>query len=331
MKTLVVGGNFVSCEDGWGKPSKIIDQFAKAINADRIYNGGITNHLEEMDLAGFDLIFWAPNIDNNHEKWYPKKDRGAVLIVTKVLRENRTRTDALKRIFAMHGNAVVTVDKAKNPFKFELIDALNNSWGKSSNINDVANFISKLYKWTKESKRVGTEQYSTTDISLLIKINKQLADKFEQTPTGRYFGNLSTRCFKMFPTSRLDYKKIFVSKRNVDKKRITEEDMVLAFAKKGKVTYFGANKPSVDTPVQLSLYELFPNINFMIHGHAKIKNARTTKHYYPCGDMREVNEIEILINNGNNGIVNLKNHGFLIYAKTINDLQRLVDNLEFEK
>lgn len=59
---------------------------------------------------------------------------------------------------------------------------------------------------------------------------------------GRYFGNCSTRCEKMFPSDRHG-KKYLVSKRNVDKSRITIDDLVLVNLNGDIVEYNGVNKP----------------------------------------------------------------------------------------
>lgn len=329
MKTLVVGGKFDY--EGWyqQRSSKIIELLAKAIGANAVYNGGTHKDLCNMNLSGYDLIIWAADVDNHIKKFYPKKDPGAVLIVTKVLRENRTQADALQRVFAMHGNAVITIDKEEELlFGFKLIDALNNSWGESRNIENLAEYITKFYEWSKGSQRIWSEQYVEPSLSELIEINNQVADICEHSNVGRYFGNLSTRCMKMFPSLRQNQQMIWVSRRNVDKKRLTEKDMVLTWMENGIINYLGSNKPSIDTPIQIKLYKRFPSVNFMIHGHAHIAAAPTTKHYFPCGDLREVDEIVRLIEEDtrtNNGIINLKNHGFLIYAETIERLQRLVD------
>ena len=93
--------------------------------------------------------------------------------------------------------------------------------------------------------------------------------------------------------------------------------------------YHGDKKPSVDTPVQIELYKHFPNINYMIHGHAFFKNAPTTEDYYPCGDLREVASIKELIPDSTSDFfaINLMNHGFLIAASSIQQLEEyLSDN-----
>ena len=48
---------------------------------------------------------------------------------------------------------------------------------------------------------------------------------------------------------------IFVSKRNVDKQFITLSNFVPVYMQEDKLMYCGDEKPSVDTPVQVRLYE----------------------------------------------------------------------------
>ena len=96
-------------------------------------------------------------------------------------------------------------------------------------------------------------------------------------------------------------------------------------------TYYGSNKPSVDTPVQLELYKQCPQINYFIHGHSYIPGWPETEIYYPCGDLREVNGIVRLIKDRTSGIINLKDHGFLIYASDFAELWNLVEIIKFSR
>jgi hypothetical protein len=74
------------------------------------------------------------------------------------------------------------------------------------------------------------------------------------------------------------------------------------------------------------MYKEFKNINFIIHGHAYIDGAVTTDHYFPCGDLRELSAVKEKIGiNSNEIILNLKNHGFIIGANTIQDLKRIIN------
>jgi len=78
-------------------------------------------------------------------------------------------------------------------------------------------------------------------------------------------------------------------------------------------------KPSVDTPVQLMLYERFKWINYIIHTHAYVKGAKYTENVYPCGCINEYSEIAKKIpqleKNDKGFSLNLLGHGSLSLAK----------------
>lgn len=112
---------------------------------------------------------------------------------------------------------------------------------------------------------------------------------------------------------------------NVDKRRITMEDFVMVRYQDDVVEYLGDNKPSVDIPIQAKLYAN-TSINYMIHGHTYIKGYPFTEHYYPCGDLREFYEV-IKQLTAQTGCINLKNHGFLLFASTIEGLEELVNSI----
>lgn len=325
MNTIIVGGYWGDIPKASGVIKKLSAHFT---NAD-IFNGGSFEELQTIAsrIASYDLIIWVPDIDNSKQDIKIVKKLGAVMFVSKVLRENRARIDAVTRIFKFGANAVIAITKNDGSFNFELIDALDNTWSNSTNIKDLAHGINEITVWTKGAKREGTLKMKNP-LEILIDINRKV--QLESAKQNiRYFGNLSTRCTKMFPSFRTTDESCYVSARNSDKQSLTPNDMVQVTTVDGKLRYFGERKPSVDTPVQMALYNLLPGINFFIHGHAFVKGAPTTEHYYPCGDMREVPEIVKLIA-GHNGVINLKNHGFLIYAESLEALESIVDKIEFD-
>jgi len=124
---------------------------------------------------------------------------------------------------------------------------------------------------------------------------------------------------------------VLVSPRNSNKESIQPEDMIVcSLSDENNVLYHNTNKPSVDSPIQLKLYDKFPKINFMIHGHAFIKNATITDDYRLCGDFREVESVSPIIELKDSfGYLNLKNHGFLIYSDTIENLEKIINSIEF--
>ena len=272
--------------------------------------------------------------ENEIEKNYPKKDTGAVLICSKVIHSERTEIDAITRIFKMNGNAVIALYPGE-VFRFKLIDAIGNVWYNGSDISELSNSIVSIYSWSKNATRMKTiksdfdsfqKNGSLKNLKKLTDLNKIVAEKFEIN-CGRFFGNSSTRCMKMFPSKRNSVG-IMVSKRNVDKKHLSVEDFVEVLFVDDIVYYRGDSKPSVDTPIQVNLYKNHPEINYMIHGHSYLEGFPYTENYFPCGDLREFNETTDYIKNHTGGI-NLINHGFLIYSKTIQGLETLVNDLRF--
>ncbi len=54
-----------------------------------------------------------------------------------------------------------------------------------------------------------------------------------------------------------------------------------------------------------------------------------TSEYYLCGDLRESNEVISIIGSSPVGCINLKNHGFLLYADSLDNLENLINTLSF--
>lgn len=341
--TVIVGGTW---DENGGRPSGVVAKLAEELRATKVYNGGHIADLPTASLRDFPLIVWMPKIPNDEEKRYPIKGRGAVLICSKVMREGYTRADSVSRIFRMHANAVIEVhweQESSERWKalLGLRDAMANWWSPpSASLPDVVQGIMDLYWWTKGSIRVGSRRVDRRDsgqLDLLMDLTHKVADKVENSIGERYFGNVSTRCQSLFPGARADSGRVLISPRNTDKRRLEADDMVLVdiACPENRVHYYGDRKPSVDTPVQLWIFRSFREINFMIHGHARVKGARDSDSYYPCGDMREAYDIQGLIDAGlahhHCGAINLLNHGFLLYSKTIEGMAELVEGLEIEE
>jgi len=327
-----------------GKPSGVVSKLALEFQAVRTFNGGTISTLL-TDMTRWPLVIWMPNIANEWDAYYPTKNRGAVLVCSKVMREGYTRADSVSRIFTMHANAVIEVrPREDGKFAFGLRDAMANWWAEPGiDLASLVSSIMELYWWTKGSIRTGSSRIDERgeDLQKLMELTHEVADTVENSIGERYFGNVSTRCQGMFPGVRHSEDQVLISPRNTDKKRLSADDMVLVdIASSGGVRYYGPRKPSVDTPVQLWLFETFPEINYFIHGHARVKDAPTTKKYFPCGDMREAFEIQNMIamqlERAGGGrimadVINLRNHGFLLYARTLQALSQLVAGLEFEE
>lgn len=329
-RTLVVGGEW-NVEGG--RPSKVIVALADELAAD-VANGG---HIDDLpkNVSGYDLSVWMPNISNGEEKRYPKKDQGSVLVCSKVKRVGGTKADAVTRIFAVRGNAVIQIRyRLAGKYEFCLLDALGNCWvDPTDDTAALAQAIMELYRWTKGSLRVRSVRADapTDDLNRLMACTRCVADRVENSLGERYFGNTSTRCQRMFPGAKTEHS-VLISPRNTDKRRLEAEDMISVSGDPGEIRFLGPRKPSVDAPIQVYLFLKLPEVNFFIHGHAKVVGAPATENYFPCGDMREAVEVYQAISRSNttSGAINLKNHGFLLHSQTIEEMEELVSLLEFE-
>ncbi len=101
MRTIIVGG-----DTDTGRESSIVKQLHDIVPWSHIHNGELPKQIN-----GFDLTIWMPNISNEEPKDYPKKDKGSVLICSKVMRNGYTHIDSVSRIFKMHGHAVIEIYK----------------------------------------------------------------------------------------------------------------------------------------------------------------------------------------------------------------------------
>lgn len=145
---------------------------------------------------------------------------------------------------------------------------------------------------------------NNTDLDTFVEIVKFYAHKFQELmpdgcKTERFVGNASIkpkfpqvgRCGKGMPSFKHDGM-VWVSKRNVDKQFIDRDCFVPVYLEDGKLYYYGEDKPSVDSPVQIRLYDALPNIRYMLHSHCYLQTADvTTTKAIPCGAIEEVDEI----------------------------------------
>jgi ribulose-5-phosphate 4-epimerase/fuculose-1-phosphate aldolase len=176
-------------------------------------------------------------------------------------------------------------------------------------------------------------------ISFIEKVKVQ-ANKFHEiihgVNTTRMLGNASFRCQRGFPSFRVQFEntdRIFVSRRNVDKRFISKDEFVAVRDLNGMVGYYGPNKPSVDTPVQLRLYKWFPKVNYMLHSHTYIEGAPFTSKRVPCGAIEEASYIcgatpgyEMYPDyNAYNMAINILGHGSIVLAKT----PEFIDNIKW--
>ena len=306
-------------------------------------NGGnfsdLSAHLQLAKNA--DITIWMPNVpDNDLPKFRDVKSVAPhTILITSKRNDNEKYNfgEVVRRALGTKSNLLIEFSKKPSGiFHMSIIDPLGNEWYSGVDIHDMVKVLIKRATQLKNITRQGTIQSNIEnvqqmpeDVNNFVNIVQTCGKVFaEYTPsadnTTRLLGNCSTanptRCSKGFPTMRGTENIIFVSQRNVDKKALTVENLVPVSFDGKIIKYAGENKPSVDTPIQVRLYDLLPNINYMIHSHCYIKGAPFTETCIPCGGLEEVEEVMKVIDSSLYErdtmffTINLKGHGSLVMA-----------------
>lgn len=338
MNKLIVGGTFDELN---GKPSYIVEKLALSLGWTCV-NGGNLKYIRTFDPAGIDVLLWMPNISNDEAKVLgdlKKKNPHMILIQSKrVIEKEYFVSDVIGRLLKSHALLGIMITKESDAYRFRLLDPLGNQWADTSEIAEVGQAINSRIDYLSTLSRVQSKKMNTsTDYKVLqefVEVVKRYGTEFTKfvnaVNPNRLLGNASTRCAKGFPAIRMN-EHILVTKRNVDKQTLSLDDFVLVRAglTDGFVQFEGDNKPSVDTPIQLKLFEYYKDVNYIIHGHAYVKNALATHHKLPCGYVQEFDEITQLVPDANakNFNINLTGHGCLILADNLQYLEEQIQNL----
>lgn len=345
MKTLLIGGNFAENIRESGFIRKLHTELQTHTQLDVDYkNGGTFEELAEyIDRLGkYEFILWFVNVPNKYEKLVRNikaKNQKAMLVTSKNNLDGKySEQELIGRVLQVKANLCLIFTRSSDLVETTVIDPLGNKFtDKSTSIADVATVVVnraiELAKFTRAgSTKVGEKLEVPNEEKFFAKA-REFADKFHELihpgDTPRFLGNLSFRCDKGFPSFRAGGL-IFVTRRNIDKRLINKEGFVAVEAQAeedGSVNYYGNFKPSVDTPVQVRLYEYYENVNFMVHSHVYIKGAPYTDSKVPCGALEEVESIiKALPDKGSvNVAVNLLGHGSIVMTNNVD----FFDNIEY--
>jgi len=336
-KTLYVAGTF---DDNDGKSSSIADQIFHGLDFQRVnyVNGGNYGELEQLlgTVGDYDVVFWLADVANDKPKLVKRVkavNRECVLVSSKRnVDQKYTVRDLLYHALDVKSNVFVEFTKQGELYAGRVMDPLANVFlDTTTNFGNVGEVLSRrvheLMGYTRvPSEKVGM-QVEVPDEREFFEQVRRYAEVFHELinpsseAANRFFGNASFRCERGFPSFKKEGL-VFVSMRNVDKRYIGRDGFV--GVKQGlPVRYFGDHKPSVDTPVQLRLYENYPAAKYMLHSHTYVSGAPFTAKVLPCGALQEVDEITSVVPGGVNFAVNLKGHGSLAVADNVGFFETL--------
>jgi hypothetical protein len=334
MRSLFVGGKF---NDDGGRRSKIAHIVHEGIGKpDDYQNGGSFQELEQIvdSIDQYGLIYWFADVPNDKPKLVSeikKKHKACVLVTSKNnLQGKYAFGDLVNRALRTKSNLLVEFSNRGQRFQGRVLDPLGNVFlDHNEDFLLVGKVLGErareLMNYTRMGSRQIGEAKEIPDEKEFFSLIKSYAEKFHELVHGsnpeRMMGNASFRCERGFPSFRKEGL-IYVSRRNIDKRYIGREGFV---AVKGKLPlqYFGKIKPSVDTPIQVRLYQHFENLRYMLHGHVYVKGARFTDNVVPCGALEEADEVIRVFPDKSavNLAVNLRGHGSLVLVDDVNRLK----------
>jgi len=330
MKALFVVGVF---NDAGGRESSYGDALIGNLLAHGLFssykslNGGKFDDLANVDFTKFDTIFWFADVPNDKPKLVReiKKINPTCMLVTSKRNDDSKYCclDLIARALQTKSNLLVEFVKQSVGIHANLLDPLGNCFIRS--VSDpkhlalaILRRLNQLREFTRKpsvqigeaSPFAGSREEITEEFMTIVRAHATKFHKLIHADTTRFLGNASFRCESGFPSFR-DKDRIYVTKRDIDKRQIRIDGFVAVEDTPKCVGYYGTNKPSVDTPIQLALYKAFPRINFMIHSHTYIDGAPTTKRIIPCGAIEEIKEIIQVVPDRccNWFFVNLLGHG----------------------
>jgi hypothetical protein len=337
MRVLLVAGRF---DDQGGRPSGYAKKLGRALAVQlpsmslATANGGHVLALPTLfkTIEVCDVVLWMPDVPNDVPKMvddikkaYPRK----LLVTSKrnLTEDSYSLQDVVTRALAVKSNLVLMVSGARDRVLGTVLDPLGVVYcHEQPDVETVAKAladrVTKLTTFTRvPSRSVGAaiEVPSEAEFFGLIRDH---AERFHEIIHGvnheRMLGNASFRCARGFPSFKREGL-IFVSRRNVDKRFIGPEAFVATeLADDGSVAYYGDIKPSVDTPIQLRLYDALPDVNYMLHSHTYVEGATFTDEPVPCGAIEEVDQILLARSQHRRSCdfaINVLGHGSIYFAK----------------
>ena len=279
------------------------------------------------------VVFWFPDVPNDQPKLVDdiKKNHPKCILVSSKNNDSGKYSfeELVSRALKTKSNLAVEFRKIDSKWAATIFDPLGNVFlHEETDIDEVRRVLFaraiELTGFTRiPSVQKRAERIPAPDEKLFFSLARDYATIFHRLIHGahpeRFMGNLSFRCERGFPSFKTADGLIFVSRRDVDKQNIGPDDFVAVDAGcLDVVQYYGSQKPSVDTPVQLRLYDYYPKVRYILHSHAYITGAPFTATAVSCGAIEEFDQITAVHDDKSSAdfVLNLRGHGSLAFAST---------------
>lgn len=336
MRVLLTAGTW---DLNGGKQSGLISKMYELLKKESdleidYFNGGNYKDLENIVLTSknYEVIFWMANVPNDLPKVRFVKTINPFALVIGSKRNHYGEysfVEVLNKSLEQRNNLTIQFSKTEENknFKMLLFDPLGTSWYDGYELNELVKVMMDRIRFILTTRREKTYKVDGSHLipndEEFFKYVREVAEIFHKTiehadGVTRFLGNASFRGEDV----------IYITRRDVDKSLIDKDNFVAAYLDDNKVFYYGDNKPSKDTVVQTRLYEMFKNINFIVHSHCYAENAPFTKEPVPCGALDEIDEVlQVVKEYYNNDFsldyykINLIGHGCLIFGRTLDNMK----------
>ena len=347
MKIMFVGGTFGKER---GIPSGIAVKFIQALTKMEnsgfftLRNGGRYDELNGLlDMAeNHDVVFWWPKIEEGMPEIPNVKERAPhVVLVT--LQQDDNDEYSFETLMAQSADK-----KASLTFKFKrnittttnhffhisVFDAHGCVWYEGDDVQSALHMslirlqflvdtaINKLYWSDVSAKSVMAlyDEWLKNNASQFTDVITDYAARFEKY---QFLGCASMRP-QIYGSGY-----VFVTEHDVDEKSFSSNSFVPVYSDKVKLYCCGDRKPANGASTELVLYNLLPNINYMIYSCCYIEDAPFVTPCMPIGAAGMADEICDTLARENASLdcglymINLNGRGSLVMSKDVEGLKNI--------
>lgn len=264
----------------------------------------------------------APKLLNRIKEKYPE----VLLVPFKLADPDMPVVEILRWMLDAH-SALAVYSRLGDSKRYWILDVLGNEIevSKAELPRELAKTILGFTKAVRRrSECAGNFTPDVPHLSDFVNFSRKMQPAFSQimeknVGSGRWPGNFSFRCTHGFMSVRHG-EGFIITKRNVDKTGLTEQDFVFVKGslENEKIIFLGTagSKPSIDTPVHRYIYENLSWVRSIVHGHLFLKGENVHPELinrWPCGSENEAYEIirKAPIGPQRLWMVNVDGHGFV--------------------
>lgn len=352
LNVLFIAGNWT--KDG-GRSSKYMGKLINSIENKlshpiKSFNGGNSDNLEDIlkeNAKDADVVFWFANIPPDENRRLNPKDFNHHVILVNYKRNDNNKysfDDLISISLSLRSDLTCEVYKDDTGrYNMRVFDVFGTMWSdfSTNTSKSVAEILSRvsslkslnysrLIKASNENIKI--QNPDIDDIrSTFDEFGKKLKELSPKNDhIRRHLGVVSFRGY-IDPLNRSNDINYSSSRNSGLMEDPKDYKFVATKLLSGKVTYYGQDKPHLDSPVYDKLLSKLPEVKYMFGSSMYIDDASFTERVLPSGCLQNVDEIMKVIGSKqytSNFCINLLGRGSIIFADTLEYVRSKFDNLQ---